>query len=64
MDSYVSAKEPRGGLMENYVTTTELEILKEDHIKTVVEVATRRVVTRIVGETIQDILTVHHDKQK
>lgn len=52
LDNYVPREEPSGGLTEDYVTRSEVELLMEDIIKTAVEVTKRRVVTVVLEESI------------
>lgn len=46
------------------MTRSEVEKLMENNIKIAVEVGTRRVVTGILEETIEDAFTVNYDEQK
>lgn len=60
-DSYVPREEPSGCPIQDYITSSKGERLMEDSMKTTAKVATRRVVTGIVEEPVEDIFKIGLD---
>lgn len=58
LDSYFPRKEPSGGPLEDHLSRSEVGMLMEVNIKTMVEVITSRVIMGIVGGTIEDVFIV------
>lgn len=63
MDKQALCKEPKSGPTKDFVSSLEGERLKEDNIKTAVEVCWRRIVKGILGVMIEDIFTVGFYKE-
>lgn len=58
LEGYIPHEEPAGGLIDDQVTPSFVEILIEANIKPANGVATRGVVTGIVEETFENVCTV------
>lgn len=63
-DNYALHEKPSISPINDYMTRSQVEKLKEDHINFAVEVSSRRLVTRVVEWTIEDAFTVSFDEQK
>lgn len=64
LNSFVLLQKPSGSLIENCVTRSEMEKLMGVNIKNAVQVATRRSVTEIVEEAIENVSTIGYNEEK
>lgn len=58
LDSYILHEEYNRNQSRAYMTPSEMEVLMQDTMKLSVNIATNRIVTRILKETIEGTFTV------
>lgn len=64
LDSYVPLEKTSDGPTGDYIKSSEIEMLMDDPIKTIVEDSTWGIVTGIIEETIANVFTIGCDEWK